>query len=66
MAEYIDYKRCSNCDYSCNWEEYKIYGFSVQCTRYPKWVSINEPYFHGCGEWKMRSEKEEGGDNEQT
>ena len=63
MDEYINHKRCSTCEYSCNWDEYKVYGFSVQCARYPKWMAINEPYRHGCGEWKMRSEKKTGEDN---
>lgn len=63
MNDYMPDKRCSNCDYSCKWEEYKKYGFNVQCTRYPRWIDIYNPYSHWCGEWKMRNEKEEGADN---
>lgn len=52
----MDNKNCYNCEYSCNWEDYQKYGFSVQCTRYPRWIDIYNPYNHWCGEWKIKSE----------
>ncbi len=48
----MEFKTCNNCGHSyC-----KYYG--ITCTRYPSWMSIDEPDSHWCGEWKEKEEQE--------
>ena len=49
-------KRCYYCKYAYNNEH--NYN-STQCTRYPRWIPIHNPYTHWCGEWKEKEPSNE-------
>ena len=51
-------KKCIEC------EHFACISYNGKCTRYPKWVYIEDPYDYWCGEWKKIEDNQEEDDVE--